>query len=177
MGCVWLFCFCKQKTAYEMRISDWSSDVCSSDLLVAAVSLEQALAEVVDRGAGDALVEVALHVAGLEEADVGAEALDRADPGEGGHERLRHPGADEVAGLSDVREVLRPGLEGHVDRIRAEGGAALSLPGLDGRDPVPGAGRHVGTVVIEAPVAADAAGRSDERRVGKEGVSTCRSRG
>src|SRR3546814_14919922 len=24
--------FCKQKTAYEMRISDWSSDVCSSDL-------------------------------------------------------------------------------------------------------------------------------------------------
>src|SRR3546814_4719724 len=31
-----LFCvffFFKQKTAYEMRISDWSSDVCSSDLL------------------------------------------------------------------------------------------------------------------------------------------------
>src|SRR3546814_11394266 len=27
-----VFCF-KQKTAYEMRISDWSSDVCSSDLL------------------------------------------------------------------------------------------------------------------------------------------------
>src|SRR3546814_19364737 len=35
---VWWFvcsviCFFKQKTAYEMRISDWSSDVCSSDLL------------------------------------------------------------------------------------------------------------------------------------------------
>src|SRR3546814_5215860 len=28
---VWFFFF-KQKTAYEMRISDWSSDVCSSDL-------------------------------------------------------------------------------------------------------------------------------------------------
>src|SRR3546814_12670749 len=28
---LFLFCF-KQKTAYEMRISDWSSDVCSSDL-------------------------------------------------------------------------------------------------------------------------------------------------
>src|SRR3546814_5420618 len=28
-----LFFFVKQKTAYEMRISDWSSDVCSSDLL------------------------------------------------------------------------------------------------------------------------------------------------
>src|SRR3546814_10707479 len=28
----YLFFFFKQKTAYEMRISDWSSDVCSSDL-------------------------------------------------------------------------------------------------------------------------------------------------
>src|SRR3546814_6572962 len=32
-SCVVDFFFCKQKTAYEMRISDWSSDVCSSDLL------------------------------------------------------------------------------------------------------------------------------------------------
>src|SRR3546814_12486777 len=30
---VCFFCF-KQKTAYELRISDWSSDVCSSDLLI-----------------------------------------------------------------------------------------------------------------------------------------------
>src|SRR3546814_2095304 len=29
---VYIFFFFKQKTAYEMRISDWSSDVCSSDL-------------------------------------------------------------------------------------------------------------------------------------------------
>src|SRR3546814_9279417 len=32
MFCLFLFFFFKQKTAYEMRISDWSSDVCSSDL-------------------------------------------------------------------------------------------------------------------------------------------------
>src|SRR3546814_4783732 len=31
VGCV-IFFFFKQKTAYELRISDWSSDVCSSDL-------------------------------------------------------------------------------------------------------------------------------------------------
>src|SRR3546814_7887403 len=31
LGCYFFFFF-KQKTAYEMRISDWSSDVCSSDL-------------------------------------------------------------------------------------------------------------------------------------------------
>src|SRR3546814_10058318 len=33
---LFLFLF-KQKTAYEMRISDWSSDVCSSDLPMATV--------------------------------------------------------------------------------------------------------------------------------------------
>src|SRR3546814_4361736 len=32
LGSCWFFFF-KQKTAYEMRISDWSSDVCSSDLI------------------------------------------------------------------------------------------------------------------------------------------------
>src|SRR3546814_7520853 len=31
---LFLFFFFKQKTAYEMRISDWSSDVCSSDLSI-----------------------------------------------------------------------------------------------------------------------------------------------
>src|SRR3546814_2026229 len=30
---IWVILFFKQKTAYEMRISDWSSDVCSSDLI------------------------------------------------------------------------------------------------------------------------------------------------
>src|SRR3546814_5533197 len=34
--CYLFFFFFKQKTAYEMRISDWSSDVCSSDLLCVA---------------------------------------------------------------------------------------------------------------------------------------------
>src|SRR3546814_5573660 len=41
--CIYIFFF-KQKTAYEMRISDWSSDVCSSDLLAGG----PALGEVVD---------------------------------------------------------------------------------------------------------------------------------
>src|SRR3546814_10356524 len=42
-----MFFFFKQKTAYEMRISDWSSDVCSSDLMFekpAALSHEQCAA-------------------------------------------------------------------------------------------------------------------------------------
>src|SRR3546814_4525800 len=44
---LFVFFFFKQKTAYEMRISDWSSDVCSSDLSAllvpdAAVRTDQA---------------------------------------------------------------------------------------------------------------------------------------
>src|SRR3546814_17863208 len=35
---MYIVCF-KQKTAYEMRISDWSSDVCSSDLIPASSAL------------------------------------------------------------------------------------------------------------------------------------------
>src|SRR3546814_14165270 len=40
---VCFFFFFKQKTAYEMRISDWSSDVCSSDLPVAMDARRSAL--------------------------------------------------------------------------------------------------------------------------------------
>src|SRR3546814_4192447 len=42
--------FFKQKTAYEMRISDWSSDVCSSDLEPAADVAEKDLAVAAARG-------------------------------------------------------------------------------------------------------------------------------
>src|SRR3546814_13367098 len=50
------FFFFKQKTAYEMRISDWSSDVCSSDLVITEedagdpVDLEQCLRQRRPRG-------------------------------------------------------------------------------------------------------------------------------
>src|SRR3546814_5138464 len=53
----WLFCLlvlvffcCKQKTAYDMRISDWSSDVCSSDLLVLGGEQQAALEHIVGKG-------------------------------------------------------------------------------------------------------------------------------
>src|SRR3546814_9874776 len=41
-GCSEVLCvfFFKQKTAYEMRISDWSSDVCSSDLTIIDAKVE-----------------------------------------------------------------------------------------------------------------------------------------
>src|SRR3546814_8166845 len=54
--------FFKQKTAYEMRISDWSSDVCSSDLIGAADGEEQARGEHDDA-----------------EAEIGGDGLHRKD--------------------------------------------------------------------------------------------------
>src|SRR3546814_11786318 len=78
------FFFFKQKTAYEMRISDWSSDVYASDLVQVDVDrAESAGAARFDHGAGflDALdavdrllhrrVEVLHAEAGAVEADVG----------------------------------------------------------------------------------------------------------
>src|SRR3546814_3877600 len=40
--------FFKQKTAYEMRISDWSSDVCSSDLWLAAKKADAVVLSALD---------------------------------------------------------------------------------------------------------------------------------
>src|SRR3546814_6607500 len=106
--CIWcsslFYFFFKQKTAYEMRISDWSSDVCSSDLRRSPVV--------------------------------------RADAG--GKRARRIAAADAACVLY---------------------GAERSAHARHGRrDPQPSAGRR------------SRGGRSEERRVGKEGVSTWRSR-
>src|SRR3546814_7644970 len=96
-------CFCffffKQKTAYEMRISDWSSDVCSSDL----------------------------------------------------------PVPHQPPDIELVVEEPRPALP-----VTADGGVA---PGA-----TTGAGDPLGSGEVSM------AARSEERRVGKECVGTCRSR-
>src|SRR3546814_2166412 len=48
---VFFIFFFKQKTAYEMRISDWSSDVCSSDLFIESLGLTKFSMYVMDYGA------------------------------------------------------------------------------------------------------------------------------
>src|SRR3546814_8176941 len=50
---LWFFFFFKQKTAYEMRISDWSSDVCSSDLTILRRLVGKARADLVAGGEDD----------------------------------------------------------------------------------------------------------------------------
>src|SRR3546814_1259971 len=49
-----VFFFFNQKTAYELRISDWSSDVCSSDLKLVEAVLDGTLAELHARVVADA---------------------------------------------------------------------------------------------------------------------------
>src|SRR3546814_3845748 len=46
--------FFKQRTAYEMRISDWSSDVCSSDLHAAGRRILEAFGNRFERGIAEA---------------------------------------------------------------------------------------------------------------------------
>src|SRR3546814_4664055 len=63
-----LFFFFKQKTAYEMRISDWSSDVCSSDLVVEHADDPLFLAQHhgnVPARAGEGQADAAGHAAGF----------------------------------------------------------------------------------------------------------------
>src|SRR3546814_12089131 len=64
------FLFFKQKTAYEMRISDWSSDVCSSDLHLAAVERE-AIEVIPEIGHVEADIQVVQPVGQLYVAAVG----------------------------------------------------------------------------------------------------------
>src|SRR3546814_1241655 len=97
------FFFFKQKTAYEMRISDWSSDVCSSDLLLPG--------EIEGRREADQRRPRARPVSLAEPVPLGVEVVDQPDP---------------QAELRQVVGEMHP--------------------------------------------------RSEERRVGKECVSTCRSR-
>src|SRR3546814_6120488 len=84
---VLFFFFFKQKTAYEMRISDWSSDVCSSDLypvdrfLHVAVHVLHAVSAPVDAAAASAdrlrITEIFLSLQG-EACDAGWPKIGRA---------------------------------------------------------------------------------------------------
>src|SRR3546814_7061769 len=105
------FFFFKQKTAYELRISDWSSDVCSSDLI--------------------------------------------------------DPEAVAILVATPFRIDVATGFAGDAQGLVRQAGLALGI----------------GIIMVAGPadrlfrrIAGQALGRSEERRVGKECVSTCRSR-
>src|SRR3546814_1328899 len=110
---IYFLFFFKQKTAYEMRISDWSSDVCSSDLIL----------DVVERTATHCFMPLTVGGGVRKIQDI---------------RNLLNAGADKVA--------INTAAVGNPDFVREARGAEAVPP------------------------------RSEERRVGKECVSTCRSR-
>src|SRR3546814_2405503 len=68
--------FFKQKTAYEMRISDWSSDVCSSDL---GLDAEPALAGAPEESRRDRIEPIDRKPIGREAAETRPAMLDSLD--------------------------------------------------------------------------------------------------
>src|SRR3546814_4450616 len=76
-----IFFFFNQKTAYDMRISDWSSDVCSSDLVRAGGGIAQHAHDGVLDRLGDDVLPLAGFLVGVgprQTQDVGEEALGEA---------------------------------------------------------------------------------------------------
>src|SRR3546814_2448561 len=114
------FLFFKQKTAYELRIRDWSSDVCSSDLL---------------------------HIGRMDQYDNGATI------------GIDHGMAFASHGLLACVVATRSACFGGLHALAVDDcrGWCWFSPCPDAIDP-------------------NEMMRSEERRVGKEGVSTCRSR-
>src|SRR3546814_2141366 len=138
-----LFFFFKQKTAYEMRISDWSSDVCSSDLptLTACIGDAGKEGRRIERRQ-DFVAQV-----GGEDGDVGVEAVSAV--GDAGIPARGPLGpeigvADEAAGKET--ELLREGRIGH-----ARSGAGVKAPRRRPRvAPRHAPGRGVGKAVVIA---------------------------
>src|SRR3546814_10793302 len=64
-----MFFFFKQKTAYEMRISDWSSDVCSSDLTQVGLVAPEGIQHLLRRTVGPHRAERLLLAGELVQAD------------------------------------------------------------------------------------------------------------
>src|SRR3546814_1146347 len=102
------FFFFKQKTAYEMRISDWSSDVCSSDLSIVghedALHLHLGALERIPTGLDRKPIHVAHPewIALHEPAEVGAMHVVVGKP-EVRRCGLRHPREDMLHPDRDVR--------------------------------------------------------------------------
>src|SRR3546814_5251057 len=84
-----VFFYFKQKTAYEMRISDWSSDVCSSDLPKASASAARWPTRCAPARRWSAWWRTAWHEIGVDMVPALPAAGLRV-PGRGDRRRLRH---------------------------------------------------------------------------------------
>src|SRR3546814_14266236 len=148
-----LFFFFKQKTAYEMRISDWSSDVCSSDLMHRCNRAEQDWDK-------------------AQRHDARIDAEEQCNSAK--RFRCHHQISDEPWYADRLEELRRSGRREHEDlhacmceEEAAKGGTqhrGTAHSGVDFHSIAPSMRPMTKAL------------RSDERRVGKECGSTCRYR-
>src|SRR3546814_470096 len=161
------FFFFKQKTAYEMRISDWSSDVCSSDLyLLVAIPLFAFMAHIMIRGKVvddlyDAAYTFTRHLpGGLAVATILACTVFAAISGSSVATAL-------TIGAVAIPQMLRYGYDRRIAYgvVAAGGTLGILIP-------------PSGPMILYGITTDTSIGglRSEERRVGKECVSTGRSR-
>src|SRR3546814_520413 len=200
MFCV--VCFFKQKTAYEMRISDWSSDVCSSDLIgqvaraleasmqraADAVRLEREAAEEQGREAQraqlldrhfeafqDDSARLIKAVGGVAERlrDLSAVSAHQAQVNMGS---VADAAAGAMQAAENVRSVAHTSgrLVEAIAAIRDQTQASQQIV-VHAASEARGAGEQM-TLLLHSVDLIRKAARSEERRVGKECVSTCRSR-
>src|SRR3546814_10119117 len=85
-----VFFFFKQKTAYEMRISDWSSDVCSSDLIGVADDHDASHADAIANAGGTDFPVPGNHVKWTPDAPL-VEGMSRVRTALAGLESESHP--------------------------------------------------------------------------------------
>src|SRR3546814_10069986 len=162
-----VFFFFKQKTAYEMRISDWSSDVCSSDL---GVGHRAALSQVGPHRCGVG------HVVGVEDVEVGGPVLDVGAGVGGGHRvsskarRRISSGGRATAGCDTNPKLSLHGTRGRLRlaQVAPEGSAmpdegrrtahgpwgSTALVGVGETDYVRGSELHVCDLILDASMAA-----------------------
>src|SRR3546814_1240313 len=94
-----MFFFFKQKTAYEMRISDWSSDVCSSDLVTETCDLGALYLRLKDEGH-----EVKVAISDPEAHGTLAGLVERVDDWRAELDWIRAAGRDGVILFESVSE-------------------------------------------------------------------------
>src|SRR3546814_6099188 len=162
------FVFFKQKTAYEMRISDWSSDVCSSDLqgtqVISAaiagrvVALTRNLGQSVGRGQTIAVIESreAAQIKGEVEA-----ARARLQLANSNLEREQRLFAQKVSPEQDLIAARTAATEARIARQQAQ--SMVSAAGVGGRglnrsgSAAPISGQSIARpVTLGQPVAAEA---------------------